>query len=322
MSTPITTAAASAGSLVDEAEHGHVDHLAGARADRRGRPRVDRIYYLFLVPTLVLFTLAITVPAVLGILYSFTNFIGFGDWEFIGFTNYIAVFSDPAILSSYLFTFGFAIVTVLLVNVIALLLAIGLTSRIKLKTGLRAVFVIPMVISGIVIAFVFNFLFSNSLPALGSSLGIPWLSESILANPDLAWLAIVIVSAWQSIPGTLLIYIAGLLAIPGEVYEAADIDGATPWYKLRSVTLPLVAGYVVINVILGFKNYLNVYDVIVGLTNGGPGTATRSIAMTIFTGFTGGDYAYQMANATIFFIIAILISVLQLRLTRGRAAIS
>ena len=94
------------------------------------------------------------------------------------------------------------------------------------------------------------------------------------------------------------------------------------WYKLRSVTLPLVAGYVVINVILGFKNYLNVYDVIVGLTNGGPGTATRSIAMTIFTGFTGGDYAYQMANATIFFIIAILISVLQLRLTRGRAAIS
>ncbi len=321
MSTPIAPAAASAGSLVDDAEHGRADHLAGAGHDRRGRPRVDPVYYLFLIPTLVLFTLAITVPAALGIFYSFTDFIGFGEWEFIGLTNYIAAFSDPAILASYAFTFGFAIVTVLLVNLIAFLLAVGLTSRIRLKTGLRAVFVIPMVISGIVIAYVFNFLFSNSLPQFGAATGIPWLSESILANPDLAWLAIVIVTAWQSIPGTLLIYIAGLLSIPGDVYEAADIDGATPWVKLRSVTFPLVAGYVVINVILGFKNYLNVYDVIVGLTNGGPGTSTRSIAMTIFTGFTGGDYAYQMANATIFFVIAVLISVLQLRLTRGKAAI-
>jgi raffinose/stachyose/melibiose transport system permease protein len=130
------------------------------------------------------------------------------------------------------------------------------------------------------------------------------------------------VTAWQSIPGTLLIYIAGLLAIPGEVYEASSIDGASAARKLWSVTLPLVAGYVVINIILGFKNFLNVYEVIVGLTNGGPGTATRSIAMTIFTGFTGGDYAYQMANATIFFVIVILISVLQLRLTRGRASIA
>jgi raffinose/stachyose/melibiose transport system permease protein len=321
MSTPIAPAAASAGSLVDDAEHGRTDPLAGAALDGRGRPRVDPVYYLFLIPTLVLFTLAITVPAALGIFYSFTDFIGFGDWEFIGLTNYIAAFSDPAILASYAFTFGFAIVTVLLVNLIAFLLAVGLTSRIRLKTGLRAVFVIPMVISGIVIAYVFNFLFSNSLPQFGAATGIPWLSESILANPDLAWLAIVIVTAWQSIPGTLLIYIAGLLSIPGDVYEAADIDGATPWVKLRSVTFPLVAGYVVINVILGFKNYLNVYDIIVGLTNGGPGTETFSIAMTIFTGFTSGDYAYQMANATIFFVIAVLISVLQLRLTRGKAAI-
>jgi raffinose/stachyose/melibiose transport system permease protein len=322
MTTPIVPAAASAGALVDDAEHGRTDHLAGAAHDRRGRTRVDPIYYAFLLPTLLLFTLTITLPAILGIFYSFTNFIGFGEWEFIGFTNYIAAFSDPAILASYSFTFGFAIVTVLLVNVIAFLLAVGLTSRIRLKTGLRAVFVIPMVISGIVIAYVFNFLFSNSLPQFGASLGIPVLSESILANPDLAWLAIVIVTAWQSIPGTLLIYIAGLLSIPGEVYEAADIDGAGAARRLWSVTLPLVAGYVVINVILGFKNYLNVYDVIIGLTNGGPGTATRSIAMTIFSGFTGGDYAYQMANATIFFIIAVLISVLQLRLTRGKAAIS
>lgn len=290
----------------------------GAATMPQTRRPVDGVYYLYLLPALILFTLAITIPAVIGIFFSFTNSIGFGDWQFVGFINYIAVFTDPAILQSYLFTFWLAFVVVIVVNVLAFLLAVGLVSRVRLKTGLRTIFVIPMVISGIIIAYVFNFLFSNSVPALGQLWGIGWLSESILANPDLAWVAIAIVTAWQAIPGTLLIYIAGLLSIPGEVYEAADIDGAGKLQQLTRITLPLVSGYVVINVIIGFKDYLNAYDIIVGLTNGGPGTATRSIAMTIFTGFSGGDYAYQMANATIFFLIALTLALLQLRLTRGR----
>jgi raffinose/stachyose/melibiose transport system permease protein len=291
------------------------------RSMPRTRRRAESIYYLFLLPSLILFTLAITVPAIIGIFFSFTNSIGFGDWEFVGLINYVAAFSDPAIWDSYLFTFGFAAVTVVVVNVIAFLLAVGLTSRIRFVTALRTIFVIPMVISGIIIAYVFNFLFSNSVPAAGEVLGIAALQTSLLANPDLAWVAIVIVTAWQAIPGTLLIYIAGLLSIPGEVYEAADIDGASKVQQLVKITAPLVAGYLVINVILGFKGFLNAYDIIVGLTNGGPGTATRSIAMTIVTGFSSGDYAYQMANATIFFVIAILISLLQLSLTRGRNAL-
>jgi raffinose/stachyose/melibiose transport system permease protein len=287
----------------------------------RKSKRVEPIYYAFLVPTLVIFTLAITVPAVMGIFFSFTDSIGIGAWSFNGLTNYVAMFSDPAILQSYLFTFGFSIATVIVVNVVGFLLAVGLTSRIRFKTGLRTIFVIPMVISGIIIAYVFNFLFSNSIPAAGAATGIPWLATSLLANPDLAWVAIVIVTAWQAVPGTLLIYIAGLLSVPGEVYEAASIDGANKTQQLFRITLPLVAGYVVINVILGFKGFLNAYDIIVGLTNGGPGTSTRSVAMTIIAGFNGGDYAYQMANATIFFIVAVLISLLQLSLTRGRNAL-
>ncbi|TFD93048.1 sugar ABC transporter permease [Cryobacterium lactosi] len=290
-------------------------------APRRPRRKIEGIYYAFLVPSVLIFTIAITLPALIGIFFSFTNSIGFGEWEFVGLINYIAMFTDPAILSSYLFTFGFAAVTVVLVNAIAFLLAVGLTAKIRLKTALRTVFVIPMVVSGIIIAYVFNFLFSNSLPAFGQATGIGVLSESILANPDLAWVGIVIVTAWQAIPGTLLIYIAGLLAVPGDVYEAADLDGASKWQQLFRITLPLVVGYVIINVLLGFKNFLNAYDVIVGLTNGGPGTATRSIPMTIVTGFTGGDYAYQMANATMFFVIVVVISLLQLRITRGRNAI-
>ncbi|WP_182111441.1 MULTISPECIES: carbohydrate ABC transporter permease [unclassified Actinotalea] len=285
-----------------------------------GRRRVGTTFYLMLVPSLVLFTLSIALPAIMGITLSFTDSVGFGEFSFTGFTNYVALFSDPAIAASYGFTAGFALVTVLLVNVLAFLLAIGLTSRIRAKVTLRAVFVLPMVISAIVIAYVFNFLFSNSLPQLGQAMGLGPLEESLLADPDLAWIAIVVVTAWQAIPSALLIYIAGILSIPGEVYEAAAMDGASAIRRLRSITLPLVAGYVMINLVIGFKNFLNAYDTIVGLTNGGPGTATRSVAMTIFSGFTGGDYAYQMANATIFFLIAIVLAAVQLRLTRGRSA--
>jgi raffinose/stachyose/melibiose transport system permease protein len=287
----------------------------------RPRTRVEPIYYWFLIPTLVLFTLAITVPAVIGIFFSFTNSIGLGEWKFIGLTNYVALWSDPLIVQSYLFTFGFSLVTVVLVNIIALLLAVALTSRIRLKTPLRTIFVIPMVISAIIIAFVFKFLFSNSLPALGNISGIAWLQESILAKPDWAWLAIVIVTAWQAIPGALLIYIAGILSIPGEVYEAADIDGASKTQQLMRITIPLMFCYIVINVIMGFKGFLNAYDVIVGLTGGGPGTSTFSIAMTVVSGLTTGDYAYQMANATVFFVITVLIAVVQLSITRGRNAL-
>jgi raffinose/stachyose/melibiose transport system permease protein len=287
---------------------------------RDGRRAVNGTFYLFLVPSLVLFTLAITVPAIMGITLSFTDSVGFGDFDFVGLTNYVAMVSDPAILSSYTFTIGFALVTVLAVNVVAFLLAVLLTSKIRGKVALRAIFVLPMVISGIIIAYVFSFLFSNSLPQLGAWLGFEPLASSLLADPDLAWLTIVFVTAWQAIPSALLIYIAGILSIPGEVYEAAAMDGASAARRLRSITLPLVAGYVVINLVIGFKNHLNAYDIIVGLTNGGPGTATRSVAMTIFSGFTGGDYAYQMANATIFFLIAVVLAVLQLRTTRGKAS--
>ncbi|MCL9665927.1 sugar ABC transporter permease [Curtobacterium albidum] len=292
------------------------------QAGSRGRgERVDPLFLVFLVPTLVLFTLAITLPAVMGIVLSFTNSVGFGEFRFTGLTNYVAVFSDPAILQAYLFTIGFSLVTVLLVNAVAFLLAIALTSKIRGKIALRAVFVLPMVISGIVIAYVFSFLFANSLPALASALGFAPLEQSILANPDLAWVAIVLVTAWQAIPSTLLIYIAGVLSIPGEVYEAASLDGASAWRQLVSITAPLTAGYILINLVIGFKNFLNSYDIIVGLTDGGPGTSTTSVAMSIFKGFSGGDYAYQMANATIFFVIAVVIAVIQLRATRGKAAL-
>ncbi|MDO5066452.1 MAG: sugar ABC transporter permease [Propionibacteriaceae bacterium] len=286
-----------------------------ARSTLRRRP-VEPIYWFFLLPALLAFTLFVAYPALEGLVMSFTNSIGFGDFKWVGLRNYMALFQDENIVNSYAFTFLFAIVTVLLVNAIAFFLALALTANLKLKTPLRAIYVIPMVISAIIYSFVFKFLFNNSLPQIGQALGIENLSVSLLANESLAWFAVVIVTTWGSVPSALLIYIAGLTTIPGEVYEAGAIDGATGWQKLRHITLPLVVGYIGINMVVGLKSYLQVYDQIVALTGGGPGTATRSVAFTIFDGFNGGDYAYQMANAAVFFVIALVIAGIQLRFTQ------
>ena len=289
-------------------------------AKAKAAKRVEPIYWLFLFPAIAAFTLLITYPAVEGITMSFTNSIGFGDFDWIGMRNYIALFRDENILSSYGFTFLFATVTVILVNLIAFFLALGLTAKIRFTNALRAIYVIPMVISAIIYSFVFRFLFNNTLPDIAATLGIEGLTTSLLANESWAWLAIVLVTTWGSVPSAMLIYIAGLMTVPADVYEASSIDGASGWQNLRHITIPLVAGYIGINMIIGFKNYLSVYDQIVGLTNGGPGVATRSVAFTIFRGFEGGDYAYQMANAAVFFVITILIALVQLRLTQGRSA--
>ncbi|WP_010524695.1 ABC transporter permease subunit [Nesterenkonia sp. F] len=290
-------------------------------ARARRRPRGDRTHLLFLLPAVALFTLCITLPAAVGIFYSFTDSIGFGEFDFVGLNNYQVLFSDPGILHAYGFTLGFSLCTVLVVNVVALALALGLTSAIRARTALRTIFVVPMVVSQIIIAYVFQFVFTNPLPALAQTLGIGPLEQSILVNPDLAWISIVLVTAWQAIPQAMLIYTAGLLTVPKDLYEASSIDGATPRRQLTTITLPLISGFVLINMIVGFKDFLGAYDIIVGLTDGGPGTATRSITMAIFSGFQNGDYAYQMANATIFFLITLTIALVQLRLTRGKARV-
>ncbi|WP_157374855.1 carbohydrate ABC transporter permease [Arthrobacter alpinus] len=301
----------------DKKKNRKASTLAVAQQLRPSR-KVDPTYYWMIIPVLLLFALFSTVPAVIGGFFSFTNYAGYGDWKMVGLRNFQNIFTDPEILASYAFTFFFAIVATITVNVVALLLALGLNSRIKWKTGIRGIYFIPMVLSGLIIAYVFNYLFSNTVPTIADSLGIAPLATSILANEHWAWAAIVFVTVWQAAPGATIIYLAGLQSISPDLFEAASLDGAGAWRQVRSISLPLIAGYVVINIILGFKGYLGTYEIIVALTGGGPGTATQSVAMRIFSGFAGGDYSYQMANAIIFFIITLIISLLQLQILRRR----
>jgi raffinose/stachyose/melibiose transport system permease protein len=275
-------------------------------------------YLLMVIPAIALFTFFIIYPAIDGMFYSFTNYVGYGAWHSIGFANYKAAFSDPTIRDSYGFTLLFAVVACIVTNVVALALALALNAKIKWRTGLRTIFFMPMVLSGLVVSYVFTFIISTSVPIIAGFIHFAPLESNILANQHLAWLGVVFVASWVAIPGAIIIFLAGLTGIPTEVYEAASIDGASSWVKFRRMTFPLLFGFLVINTILSFKNFLNVYDIVVGLTGGGPGTATTSVAQTIFSGFFNGDYAYQMANAVIFFLVTLLFAVFQLSVIRRR----
>ena len=278
-------------------------------------------YLLMLIPAIALFTFFIIYPAVQGTLWSFTNYVGYGSSKFIGIANYKAAFADPTIRDSYGFTLLFSIVACVLTNVVAMALALALNARIKWRAGFRTVFFMPMVLSGLIVSYIFTFIIGTSVPIIAGAIHFAPLESSILANQHLAWLGVVFVASWVAIPGAIIIFLAGLVSIPSEVYEAASIDGASTWKQFQKVTFPLLFPFFIINTILTFKSFLNVYDITVGLTGGGPGTATTSVAQTIFNGFFNGDYAYQMANAVIFFFITLLFAIFQLGVIRRQGGL-
>ncbi|HEY0258976.1 MAG TPA: sugar ABC transporter permease [Lacisediminihabitans sp.] len=276
-------------------------------------------YWLMAIPAIILFFVFHTLPALEGVLYSFTNYSGYGEWKFVGLDNYVRLFGDPHVLGSYRFTLIFAVVTTILVNVVSLAIAVGLTRSVRFRGALRGIFFLPAVLATIVIGYVFNFLFSSGVTDIGKSLGIDALSTSILGNPSLAWIGVVIVAVWQSCATTIVIYMAGLQSIPEDVLEASRIDGAGAWQQFWRITFPLLAPFFTINMVLSLKNQLMVFDLIVALTGGGPGTSTQSISYLIYhDGFAGGQFAYQSADAVIYFIVIALLSLVQLRVLRRR----
>lgn len=270
-------------------------------------------------PGVVLLFCFMTVPALMGMFYSLTDYRGYGGWKFIGLSNYQNLVKDSSILHSYIFTLGFAFLAAILTNMISLLLAAALTQNIRLKGFLRGVFFLPAVLATIVIGYVFNFIFSQAITSIGKGLHNDFLSRSLLGNPQWAWVAIVIVAVWQACAVTTVIYMTGIESISSDIYEAAKVDGANRRQVFWRITLPLVMPFVAVNMVLQLKNQLQVFDLVVALTNGGPGTATQSISFLIYrNGFQGGQFAYQSANAVMYFVLILFISLVQMRLFRSR----
>ncbi|MFE6256269.1 carbohydrate ABC transporter permease [Agromyces sp. NPDC057865] len=297
---------------------------AGEKPARAKRVKLESrralpAFYWMVWPAAIAFALFHTLPVLVGIFFSFTNYAGYGAWNFVGLSNYVNLFKDDRALAAYGFSFLFAIVATILTNVISLAIALGLNAKIKARNFWRGVYFVPYVLSILVIGYVFQFFFSNSLPKILS--GIPLFADNILTNPDWAWTAIVALAVWQACAFAIIIYLSGLQTIPAELYEAASLDGASAWRQFRSITFPLIGAFFTINVVLSLKGYLQVFDQIVALTNGGPGTSTESVTLLIFRGgFSGGEFAYQTANAVIFFIVITVVSLLQFRVLQRREA--
>ena len=268
-------------------------------------------FLLITIPILALFFCFNTLPLIKGVIYSFTNFRGYGEFDWVGIRNYTDLFTDARVGKSYLFTFKLAIVATIVVNVLSLVLALGLNSKIKFKSALRGMYFVPNILGALVVGYIFNYFFTYTLPAVVKMMGGK--GDSILASSKWAWVAIVIVCAWQSVAMNTIIYISGLQTVPEDVYEAGSLDGATGWKKFKNLTFPLILPFFTINMVLCMKNFLMVFDQIMALTKGGPAQSTESISFLIYNnGMAGGQFGFQSANAVVFFVVIVVISVLQM----------
>lgn len=273
----------------------------------------DKTFLAVIIPVLVLFFLFNTLPMLKGVMYSFTNYRGYGSYENVGLRNYIDLFSDARVGKSYLFTFKYALVGTVLVNVISLVMALALNSKIRFKSALRGIYFVPNILGGLVIGYIFSFFFTYILPTVGNVFGISWLQNSILASEKYAWIGVLIVGVWQAVAMNTIIYISGLQTVPEEVYEASMLDGTGKWREFWKITLPLVMPFVTINLVLSTKNLLMVFDQIMALTKGGPAQSTESISYLIYrNGMDGGQFGFQSANAVIFFLVIVAISIFQM----------
>lgn len=274
----------------------------------------ERTFALMTIPILILFFAFNTLPLIKGFVYSFTNFKGYGTYDYVGLRNYMDLFTDGRVGNSYIFTIKFAILTTIVVNVISLILALALNSKIKFKSALRGAYFIPNILGALVVGYIFNYFFTYIVPAVIDMMGGK--GTSILASTKWAWIAIVIVCAWQAVAMNTIIYISGLQTVPEDVYEAGAVDGATGWQRFKHLTFPLIIPFFSINMVLCVKNFLMVFDQIVALTKGGPAQSTESISYLIYNnGMSGGQFGFQSANAVLFFIIIVLFSVAQLTIT-------
>ncbi|MCI8774034.1 MAG: sugar ABC transporter permease [Lachnospiraceae bacterium] len=276
-----------------------------------------RTFLLITIPILALFVCFNTIPLIRGVIYSFTNFKGFGSYDWVGFRNYADLFTDARVGKSYLFTIKLAIVTTIVVNIISLILALGLNSKIRAKGFFRGAYFLPNILGSLVVGYIFNYFFTYIVPALADMVGLQ--STSILASPSKAWIGIMIVCAWQAIAMNTIIYISGLQTVPEDVYEAGGLDGATGWKQFRHLTFPLIIPFFSINMVLSVKNFLMVFDQIMALTKGGPAQSTESISYLIYNnGMAGGQFGFQSANAVVFFIVIVAISVAQMKFSGSK----
>ena len=279
------------------------------------------VYFLFLFPLLFTFAVTVIIPLILGIGYSFTDWTGIRYTKVVGLANYQAMFKDPAFIWSVLITFVFVIINVVMINLVGFLLALLCTVKMRGVAFFRAAYFLPNLIGGIVLGYIWQFVFNNVL--------MNYMKFSMLSQTKTAMLAIIVVYLWQSGGYIMLIYVTGLTQIPGDVLEAAQIDGATALQTLFKVKLPMIASTLTICTFLTLTSAFKQFDVNMALTNGTGSVAdfmgsylsngTQMLALNIYnTAIAKNNFALAQAKAILFFIILAVISLIQVRISNSR----
>lgn len=271
-----------------------------------------RYFAIFVLPTLLAFLIAFVIPFILGFFLSFTEFRTVTDAQFVGFSNYIKVFSeDNEFLNALWFTVKFAVLSVITINIIAFSLALMLTKSVPGTGIFRTIFFMPNLIGGIVLGYIWQLIINGVLYNF---------DYSITSNPIFGYWGLVILMNWQMIGYMMIIYIAGIQNISTDILEAAKVDGAGAFTTLRKVTIPSVMPSITICLFLTITNSFKLFDQNLALTAGAPANRTQMVALDIYNTFYGriGYEGVGQAKAVVFFLIVALIALAQLKFTRGK----
>jgi len=275
---------------------------------------IKKYWPVFLLPTLAAFIIGFIWPFLWGIYLSFHKFITVSKTTFVGFDNYIKVFQDATFVDAFWFTARFTIVSTILINVLAFALALTLTRGLKGTNAFRTVFFLPNLIGGIVLGYIWQILLNGLL----TNLGLPLLA----LDARYGFWGLIILMCWQQIGYMMIIYIAGLQNVPGDLLEAASIDGATSFQTLLKVKLPMVMPSITICTFLTLTNSFKLFDQNLALTSGEPGKASQMLALNIYDTFyarSGAQWkGIGQAKAVVFFLLVISISLVQLYFTRRK----
>jgi raffinose/stachyose/melibiose transport system permease protein len=278
-------------------------------------------FMVFTVPLIFIFTIVVIIPFLIGIYYSFFEWDGIGanPKVFVGLDNFIELWQDDQFIRSMWLTTLFTVLSVITINIIGLAFALLVTSRIPSANAARTLLFMPYLIGGLILGYIWQFVFLDVFTFLGEVTGLDQLFFNWLVDPQFALYGLVFVFTWQMAGYIMIIYIAGIQAIPNDVNEAAKIDGASTWQRFTRITFPLLMPALTISLFLTLSSAFKIYDVNLSLTGGGPANATELFAMNIYQEIFGSsNYGFGQAKAIVFFLIVAAITLTQVYMTKKR----
>lgn len=279
------------------------------------------IFALFVFPAVVFVLFATDIPFVMNLYYSVFNWNGIGkNMEFVGLANYVKIFTaDPLFWKGVRFTLKFAVFYVVIVNIVSLTVAIVMARENKVNSLGRAFYYIPYIISLTAISLIWKFILEPGFEALYSVTGWEFFNWSWLGTPKLAFYVVVVMAVWQNLGFYMVNYIAGIIAVPGELLEAARIDGATSFQVFRKITIPMIMPAISICMLTSMTFAFKLFDIIMVFTKGGPANSTVSVAYNIYKeAFVNSKYGLATAKSLVFVVFVLIITAIQMKITKSK----